>query len=316
MNPVYLGIDVSKKSLDLANANRYLGRFDNTPTGHRQLLKYIRALSPTLVALEATGGYERPVTEMLLDADIPVAVVQPKCVRHFAQSLKLLAKTDAIDAQLIARFAKATEPTAAVKADPDAVRLRALRDRRQQIVEDRVREQNRLESCADRQIQAELRRSIKRLARIEAQLDEQIDQCIQASAKLHAKAQVLQQSKGVGRQVAATLLAHLPELGTVNRQQIAALAGLAPYARESGRWRGQRTIFGGRAEVRRMLYLAAISAARWDPVLRPFYRKLLEAGKLKKVALVAVARKLLIRLNSTLAKLDLPNPSPTRAATT
>lgn len=316
MNPVYLGIDVSKKSLDLANSNRYLGRFDNTTTGHRQLRDRIRALSPTLVALEATGGYERPVTEMLLDADLAVAVVQPTCVRHFARSLKLHAKTDPIDAQLIARFAKATEPTPAVKADPDAVRLRALRDRRRQIVEDRVREQSRLESCADRQIQAELRRSIKRLARIEAQLDEQIDQCIQASAKLHAKAEALQQSKGVGRQVAATLLAHLPELGTVNRQQIAALAGLAPYARESGRWRGKRTIFGGRAEVRRMLYLAAISAARWDPVLRPFYRKLLDAGKLKKVALVAVARKLLIRLNSTLAKLDLPNPSPTRAATT
>lgn len=316
MNPLYLGIDVSKKSLDLANTDRYLGQFDNNTTGQRRLLKHIQALSPTLVALEATGGYERPVTQMLLDADIPVAVVQPKCVRYFAQSLKLLAKTDAIDAQLIARFAKATEPTPAVKADPHTLRLRALQDRRQQIVEDRVREQNRLESSADCQVQAQIRRSIKRLARLEEQLNQQIDQCIRASANLHAKAQALQQIKGVGQQVAATLLAHLPELGTVNRQQIAALAGLAPYARESGRWRGRRTIFGGRAEVRRMLYLAALTAARWDPVLRPFYRKLLDAGKLKKVALVAVARKLLIRLNTTLANLNMPNPSPTRAATT
>jgi len=316
MKPLYLGIDVSKKSLDLASADRHLGRFPNTPAGHAQLILRIKERAPELVALEATGGYERPVTEALLNAGVVAAVVQPKCVRHFAKSLNWQAKTDPIDAQLIARFAAATDPRPADRPDPDATRLRALRDRRQQIVDDRVREQNRLEACADRQVQTEIRRSIKRLRKLERRLDQQIDQCIERSERLHAKAETLERAIGVGRQVAATMLAHLPELGTVNRQQITALAGLAPYARDSGQWRGRRTIFGGRAEVRRMLYLAALSAARWDPVLRAFYRKLIDAGKLKKVALVAVARKLLIRLNTAMKQLLEQQPAPTRASAT
>jgi len=315
MSTVYLGIDVSKKSLDLAATDRYLGRFDNNPDGRRRLIRRIKALEPTRVALEATGGYERPATEALQDAGLDVAIVQPACVRHFARSLKLRAKTDPIDAQLIARFAQATEPTPAQRPDPEATRMRALRDRRRQIIEDRVREQNRLEACPDPRLRTEIKRSITRLRKLETSLDQQIERCIERSRALRDKARVLCQAKGVGAQVAATLLAHLPELGQVNRQQIAALAGLAPYAHESGQRKGRRTIYGGPAEVRRILYLAALSAARWDPVLHAFYQRLLDAGKLKRVALIAVARKLLIRLNTRVAQAFPQNP-PARAATT
>lgn len=307
MNVSYLGIDVSKRSLDLAGEDQHLGAFDNTPQGRRRLIGRIAQATadPTdsvLVAVEATGGYERAIVEDLGKAGLVVAVVQPACVRHFAKSLKLHAKTDAVDARLLARFAAATRPRAVQKQDPQALRLRALRDRREQIVEDRVREQNRLEACADPRIAAEIRRSIRRLSKQEHQLDQQIDQCLQSDG-LKPRAEQLQRNKGVGSQVAATLLAHLPELGRTNRQQIAALAGLAPYACESGQYKGKRRIYGGRAAVRTALYMAALSAARWDPALRTFYQRLLAAGKLKKVAHIAVARKLLVRLNTQIATL-------------
>lgn len=318
MSAVYLGIDVSKKFLDLADTQRYLDRIDNTPKHHARLVKRLVQQQPTLVTVEATGGYERPVVEALMQAGIRVAVVQPACVRHFARSLKLRAKTDKLDAQLIARFAQATRPQPAAKPDPDATRLRALRDRRQQVVEDRVREENRLEACPDPTVQAEIRRSITRLRKLEVSLNEQIEQCIETSQTLKPRAQVLRQVKGVGPHVVAVLLAHLPELGKVNRQQIAALAGLAPYACESGQWKGKRTIYGGRAQVRRLLYLAALTACRWDPALKKFYQRLLEAGKLKKVAIVAVARKLLVRLNRLMTQFldQQPETTPAGAAAT
>lgn len=311
----YLGIDVCKKSLDLASTQTYLGQFDNTAAGHRRLIGQLRQLAPTCVAIEASGGYERALVNALLDADLPVAVVQPGCVRHFAKSLKLYAKTDPIDAQLIARFAQATEPRLTGTPDSDVVRLRALRDRRDQIVEDRVREQNRLETCEDQAIARTIGQNIKRLQKIEEQLDQQIADCIVANEQLKQRDQVLQACKGVGPHLSATLLAHLPELGTVNRQQIAALAGLAPYACESGRWKGKRCIYGGRAAVRSALYMATLSAARFDPVLKSFYQKLLKAGKQNKVARIAVARKLLVKLNTRIANL-LNDTQNTPAGTT
>lgn len=320
MATVYLGIDIGKEFLDLANHDRFLGRIANTTAERAKLAKRLKKQAPTLVALEASGGYERPIVEALLEAQVPVAVVQPACVRHFAKSVKLRAKTDRIDAQLLARFAAATQPRPADKPDPDVVRLRALRDRRQQVIEDRVREQNRLETCPDRSIQTQIRRSITRLQKQEAQLDEQITQCIEQSQSLAPKAQTLIANKGVGEQVAATLLAHLPELGRVNRQKISALAGVAPYACESGKWKGKRRIYGGRAEVRRMLFMAAQSAARWDPRLKPFYQRLVNAGKAKKAALIAVARKLLVRLNTLMAEFyaqhESSEPTPPARATT
>lgn len=316
MTTAYLGIDVSKNNLDLANTQKYLGQFNQTPKGLSRIIKQIQKQNPKLVTLEATGGYERDIVTKLLDANIPVAVTQPSCVRHFAQGCGLRAKTDAIDAQLLATFGQAINPRRAEKPSEAVLRLRALRDRREQIVDDRVREQNRLESCLDRTIQAELKRSIKRLKNQEAKLDKQIAVCVKQDQQLREKANVLGRAKGVGPIVTVTLLSYLPELGKVNRQQIASLVGIAPHPRESGRWRGKRSIAGGRAQVRHMLYLAALTAAHHDPVLHAFYQRLLVAGKEKKVALIAVARKLLVHLNTLMAEhLRKEQSPPTRATT-
>lgn len=300
--PVYIGIDISKRTLDIATADRYLGQVPNTPIGHRQLLDQIAELGKVHLAMEASGGYERPLLQHLLTAGCDVSLVQPACVRHFAKSIKLHAKTDRIDAQLIARFAATTQPKAAEKPDKNAEKLKALRDRRQQIVEDRVREQNRLECCDDSQIAKVIAQSITRLRKIESQLDARITRCVSQCQTLKTKAQRLTEVVGIADQTAVTLLSHLPELGTVNRQQIAALAGLAPYAHDSGGMRGKRRLYGGRAVVRQALYMASLSAVRHDAVMRTFYQRLLAAGKAKKVALCACARKLLVHVNSLCAQ--------------
>lgn len=306
----YLGIDTGKNHLHLGSTQRCLAVFDNTPAGHRQLLKRIVKLAPICIAIEASGGYERMVVEALQDAELPVAVVAPSCVRHFAKSAKVLAKTDAIDAAVIARYAQAHRPEPTPKTPESTRKLRALRDRREQIVEDRVREENRLEACADRQIARQLRASIKRLNAQEKKLDESIQQHIQADDHLRAKAKTLTAVKGVGPQTAATVLAHLPELGRLNRQQAAALIGVAPHARESGTWKGKRHVFGGRSAVRKALYLAARSASQHCPVMSVFYKRLRNAGKAYKVAIIAVARKILIHLNTLIRQLDQSNAAP------
>lgn len=300
----YIGIDVSKRTLDLATTQKYQCQLDNTPSEHKKLAKRLAKQPNTMVAVEATGGYERQLVQALIEADVKVAVAQPACVRFFAKSRKLHAKTDKIDAQLIAQFAQANNPKPQEKPEPDAQELRALRDRREQIVEDRVREQNRLEACANKKIATEIRRSIKRLEKQEQQLDEKIQKCINDSKELSPKAQVIQKPKGIGTQVTCTLLSHLPELGKVNRQKIAALVGLAPYACESGKWKGKRRIYGGRAAVRKAMFMAAMSAVQYDPVLKEFYQHKVKEGKLKKVALIAVARKLLVRINTMVAELE------------
>jgi len=182
-----------------------------------------------------------------------------------------------------------------------------LRDRREQIVQDRVREQNRLETCPDPDMAKQIRQSIRRLQNQEKKLDKQIEQHLKEDPQLSAKADTMTAVKGVGDKTAATLLAHLPELGHVGRQQIAALAGLAPHPRDSGQWKGKRRIFGGRAAVRKALYMAAKSAARFCPVIRLFYQRLRDAGKPYKVALIACARKILIRLNTLIRTLTHPN---------
>lgn len=307
----YLGIDTGKHQLHLATPDRLIAPFSNTPAGHRQLINAIAAYPDPLTAIEASGGYERAVTQALQDQGLPVAVVAPGCVRHFAKSAKVLAKTDAIDAAVIARYAQAHQPRPTQPTPEHVQKLRALRDRRDQLVEDRVREENRLEACGDKTIARQLRASIKRLNGQIDKLDQQIGQHIEQTPPLKEKARVMSEQKGVGTQTAATLLACVPELGTLNRQQAAALVGVAPHPRESGTWQGKRRIFGGRAQARKALYMAAKSAARFCPVLAPFYKKLRAAGKPYNVALIAVARKLLIHLNTQLRTL-----ANTPAATT
>jgi len=300
--PVYIGIDISKRTLDIATADRYIGQVANDAPGHEQLLKQLASQGDVHIGIEASGGYERPLLKRLLNAGCHVSVVEPARVRHFAKSINWRAKTDKIDAQLIARFAHTTQPRPAQKPDKTAEKLRALRDRRKQIVEDRVREQNRLESCDDTSIARMIKQSIARLQKIESQLDAQLARCLSKSPKLKAKADVLIQVKGVAEQTAVTLLAHLPELGTVNRQQIASLAGLAPYAHDSGRHKGKRKIRGGRGVVRTALYMASMSAVQHDAVMRDFYQRLIAAGKLRKIAMTACARKLLVHLNARCAQ--------------
>ena len=221
-----------------------------------------------------------------------VAVVQPNSVRHFALSLKIYAKTDALDATVIARFGAATKPRLMQKKPKEYVLLRAYSDRRDQVIAMRVSEQNHLEACLDAAIQKDLKAAIKRLEKEEARYTKMIATEIGAHSELEA---------GVGAQTAAILIAHLPELGAVNRQKIAALVGFAPFNRDSGNMRGTRSIYGGRKRVRKAMYMATLSAVRWNATLHEFYVKLLAKGKRKMVALIACARKLLIRLNSLLA---------------
>lgn len=301
----YVGIDVSKRRLDIAGCDRHLLQVENLPKSHKSLARKLLKWKPLIVAIEATGGYERQLSEHLIQAGLPVAVVQPSRVRHYAKSIGLLAKTDPIDARLIARFAEATKPRLTDMPDPSSIRLRSLRDRRDQVVEDRVREESRLESCADAQIRRRIQATIRRLRREEAMYDREIAGIIQADEVLAEKDAVMRAVIGVGPQTSATILSHLPEIGTLGRQQIAALAGLAPYDRSSGKWEGRRSIYAGRAQVRRVLYMAAVSACRHNPVLKEHYLRLRSRGKEAKVALVACARKLVIRLNTLIFRHNL-----------
>jgi len=310
---VYLGIDVSKSKLHLASPSKFLGEFTNDAAGHRKLVEKVKQLGPERIVLEASGGYERLVTEALQDAQLPVSVCQPGCIRHFALSIKQRAKTDQIDAQLIARFGEATNPDITPKTPENVRKMRALTDRRQQVIEDRVREENRLLTCVDREIRREIEASIDKLNAKQKELDEQIAQLEQTPAFCQ-KAEAMKAQKGVGDHTARVLLAQLPELGRTTRQEIASLAGLAPYPRESGQWKGKRTIYGGRATVRMALFMAARSAARWCPVLSVFYNRLRNNGKSFKAAIIACARKLLVRLNTIIKNLD-QNTRPGAAAT-
>jgi transposase len=311
MTPVYLGIDVAKKDFCLATSTKSLKVLANTPEGFQALIQLLTKWEAPHVILEASGGYERNLTEALQDADIRVSVVQPGCVRHFAKSLKVLAKTDAIDATVIARFGEATQPDPTEKTSPVTRRLRALADRRTQLVEDRVREKNRLETCPESSIAKEIARHIKHLSTVIEKIDQHIKTLIDHEQELSAKAAALQTATGVGTQTACSLLAHLPELGTLSRQAAAAIAGLAPHPQESGKWVGKRRIYGGRKAVRKALYMAAKSAAQHCPHLAPFYQKLRAANKPYNVALIAVARKLLVRLNTILKNLKSQPPAAT-----
>lgn len=303
---LYIGIDTSKSHLVVADTARQLWKMTNTPKDHRDLVGRLKEAKPALITIEATGGYERPVVEAMQAAGLPVAVVQPKCARYFAKSKNVLAKSDPIDARLLAQFGEATKPRISEPRDPAFTILRELRDRRTQVVEDRVREQGRLESCANSSICRHIRASIARLRKQEAGLKRQIAKHLKASPVLSAMNETLQQTTGVGPEVSVSLMAYCTEIGKLNRQQIAALAGLAPHEQSSEKWQGKRRIQGGRGELRKALYMASLSAVRFNEVLKAFYQKKLAEGKLKKVAMMACARKLLVYLNTQIRALPKP----------
>jgi transposase len=303
MDEVIVGIDVSKERLDvhvLPKGEPFtLGRDE---AGLKALVKRLAKLSPRVVAMEATGGLEAPVVIVLHGAGLPVRVVNPRQVRDMARGLGLLAKTDAIDAAVIARFAEVAKLAGAAVPDAEARHLAALVARRRQLVGMATAEENRLQQAADKNI----RRSIKRLLRsIEAELsdvDRGIGGAIKGSPLWCEVAQLLDEHPGVGPVTARTLVADLPELGRVSGKQIASLAGLAPHARDSGAMRGKRTIWGGRASVRSALYMAVLSAVRCDAVLKDFHQRLIARGKPPKLALTACMRKLLVHLNAIVAR--------------
>ncbi len=295
---LFVGIDVSKARLDLARQDG--GRappLPNTPDGHARLVELLAGWGPALVTVEATGGYERDLVMALQGAGIPVAVVNPRQVRDFARATGRLAKTDALDAALLARFAQSLRPPASPPVPEAERRLAALVARRRQLVDMGAQERNRLE-----QARGTARASVERvLGLLQAELagiDREIAGMVAADAELCGRAALLESVKGVGRRIAAVLLAELPELGRVEHKQIAALVGVAPMNRDSGTRHGSQHITGGRLGVRCALYMAALVAVRHNPPLRAYYKRLRDAGKPAKVALVAVMHKLVIILNA------------------
>lgn len=305
---VFVGIDVSKAQLDVGM--RPEGRFSvvNDERGLAQLIKQLLAVTPTLVVLEATGGIELPLTSALALAGLPVVVVNPRQVRDFAKATGQLAKTDAIDAQVLARFAEVIRPEPRPLPDEQTQSLAALVTRRQQLIEMLTAEKNRLASARPA-IRKNLRAHIAWLERALQQADTDLAEAIQQSPVWREKDELLRSVPGIGPVLTTTLLANLPELGSLTHKQIAALVGVAPLNRDSGTLRGRRTVWGGRARVRTVLYMAAIVATRFNPVIRVFYRRLCAAGKAKKVALVACMRKLLTIVNAILKHRTPWNPT-------
>ena len=296
---VFAGIDVSQARLDVAVSDGQTWSVPHDESAITTLVAQLAALHPTLIVLEATGGLEIPLTSALATAGLPVVVVNPRQVRAFARAKGLLAKTDALDAQVLAQFAERIRPQPRPLPDAEARNLAALWTRRRQLVEMLSAEKNRL-SSASSSVRKSLRNHIAWLERELQHTNTDLTAAIQQSPVWREKDELLRTVPGVGPVLTSTLLANLPELGTLTNKQIAALVGVAPLSRDSGTLRGRRTVWGGRAQVRAVLYMSAIVAARFNPVIRTFYRRLCAMGKAKKVALTACMRKLLTILNAML----------------
>ena len=296
----YVGIDVSKKNLDIAvRPGDEHWTVANDEDGIDELVNRLKSIGPRLVVLEATGGIELAVTGGLADAGLLVAVVNPRQVRDFAKAMGRLAKTDSLDAQVLAQFGQMVQPTPRPLRDAEAQALSALLSRRRQLVGMMTQEKNRL--YADQpSVQHDIRQHIVYMEKRLAKLDDDLGGTLRKSPLWRERDDLLRSVPGVGQVLSVTLLAGLPELGTLNRKQIAALVGVAPLNRDSGLLRGRRTVWGGRARVRATLYMATLTATRYNPVIRAFYERLCASGKAKKVAITACMRKMLTILNSML----------------
>jgi transposase len=301
MEPTVIGIDVSKDRLDVAvhpGGERFALARD--AAGLEALAARLMPLAPTAVAVEASGGYEALVVASLAAAGLPMLVLNPAQVRAFAHALGQRAKTDPIDAAVIARFVAATRPEPRPLPDAATRRLAELIARRRQIVAMLVAERQRQARCTDQRLRQSFARLLKALQKELAGIDATIDQAVRGTPAWREKEELLASVPGVGPVIARTLIAEMPELGRLDRREIAALAGLAPWTRQSGQWKGRSFIGGGRASVRAALFMGAITAARHNPPLRQFRQRLLDAGKPRLATLVAVARKLLTILNAIL----------------
>ena len=297
---IYIGIDVAKAKVDVAV--RPTGERWEVPrdeAGIPQLVSALKALGPAVVLLEATGGLELPLVAALAADALPVVVVNPRQVRDFARASGKLAKTDALDAAVLAHFAEAMQPPVRPLRDAETQVLNSLVARRRQLIDILVAEKNRL-GAATSAVRPRIEAHIAWLEQELNDVDEELRQTLRSSPVWREKDDILRTLPGVGEHLSITLLAHLPELGTLDRRQIAALVGVAPFNRDSGAMRGKRHVWGGRSRVRAVLYMGALAASRFNPVIRDFYQRLLAAGKPKKVALVACMRKLLVILNAML----------------
>lgn len=302
---IYVGIDVSKSYVDVdAYPQARPQRFANDEAGRIGAVNHLHELQPMLIVVEATGGLEALLVGQIAAVGLRVAVINPRQGRDFAKAIGVLAKTDRVDAQMLARFAQAVKPQVRALKPEETVALETVLTRRRQIVDMITAESNRLSSAAPR-IAKQIRQHIAWLEKRLNEANHDLDAMIRKSPLWQHQAQLMSTAPGVGRVTASTLLAELPELGTLSRRQISALVGVCPYSRDSGKFRGRRTIWGGRATVRAALYMAAVVASRHNPVIIAFYQKLVAAGKPKKVALVACMRKLLVILNAML-KHDMP----------
>ena len=297
-NDIYVGIDVSKKTLDVDGYPQSCKRsFPNDEQGHRALIELLRPLEPKGIVLEATGGLEMPVASELMRAGMTPAIINPRQARDFAKALGYLAKTDQVDAIVLARFGEAVKPDPRPLKSEDLQQLEEILTRRRQLVEMVTAEKNRRMKASPKMAK-EIEEHIDWLTRHIKGADHDLGTAIKESPVWQAKADLLKSIPGVGKVTVNTLLAQLPELGNLNRREIAALVGICPFNHDSGGHRGKRRIWGGRATVRATLYMAALVATRFNPVIKAFYQKLLAAGKLKKVALVACMRKLLTTMNA------------------
>jgi transposase len=292
----YVGVDVSKARLDVAvrpTGERY--SVANDPEGIETLLGGLEEVDPPkLVVLEATGGFERPAAMAIAASGIPVAVVNPRKVRDFAKATGTLAKTDRIDAYVLARFAEALKPEPKALPDEEAVLLGEIIDRRRQLIGMLVAENNRLSATVSSPVKKRVRAHLRWLEKELKRAERDLEDVVEASPVWRENEALLRSVPGVGPTLARTLLAELPELGTLTHKRLCALVGVAPFSRDSGRMRGKREVWGGRARVRSALYMSAMVASRYNPLIRQFYERLVEAGKPKKVALVACMRKLLV----------------------
>jgi transposase len=297
---VYLGVDVAKAYLDVA-FGKEKRRLSNDGMGHRGLINWIKQSEEQVqVICEPSGGYERMLIRALVGAQLKVSLVPANRVRQFARAAGILAKSDRIDAQVLCAFGKAMQPAIVGASQLEQEQLRELETQRRHLTHLLVMEQNRAARVSAACVRRLNRSLINQIKKQIEQLDRLITNHIQQSAELSTKAEKLTAISGVGPRTAALLLAQMPELGQLNRREVAALVGVAPFNRDSGRMRGKRTIFGGRRHVRHGVYMAALVAARHNPILHTFYRRLRASGKPAKLALTATMRKLLIVLNSSL----------------
>ena len=300
MDKIHIGIDVSKATLDVAISNqKEIKSFSNDEKGINQIINYLKREKPVLIVMESTGGLEKLLAASLAEYSLPVVVVNPRQVRDFAKAKGRLAKTDNIDARILAEFACDIHPEIRPLTDAQTEEIKAILVRRQQLIAMITMEKNRLYT-ANRIVVLSIEENLKWLKQQLDNLDKDIEAKIKSSPIWKEKDDLLKSVPGVGQVLSMTLLGTLPELGNLTRKQVAALAGVAPFNRDSGKYRGKRTTKGGRARVRPPLYMATLAATRFNPVIKEYYAHLLDMGKIKKVALTACMRKLLVILNAIL----------------